>query len=155
MLALVRGACCCCVTQALKKSGKDIEDRITRQEFLEYCKHDPDVRSWLFFYDDPDDAMDFTWRLPEPLNLENPSEGVIEDRTPAQIAVTEPEYFVESGMYTLMGGPEDPDEPVFPDHPWRTIADRTKPDNPPRVPKTYVSRRGGRQAGPTAGVVPC
>jgi len=65
---------------------------------LEYCKHDPDVRSWLYYYDDPDDAMDTTWRTVEPLNLENPTEGLVPDRTPAQIAVTEPEYFVESGL---------------------------------------------------------
>ena len=103
---------------------------------MEFCKHDPDVRSWLYYYDDPEDAMDFTWRTAEPLNLETYTESVVPDRTPAQLAVIDPDMFVNTGLYTLMGGEEDPDEPVFGSHPWRMIAKRTVPDEPPRLPKT-------------------
>lgn len=71
--------------QALKKAGKDIDSRINREEFLDYCHHNPDVRSWIFFYDDPDDAMDFEPDAPEEVRMENEDEGTVRTASTARL----------------------------------------------------------------------
>jgi len=41
---------------AFQKADRNADNKISRQEFRDYCIFEPDVRSWLNFYHDPDDV---------------------------------------------------------------------------------------------------
>ena len=41
--------------QAFEKADKNGDNKITLQEFLEYCSENPETKSWIDFYDDPDE----------------------------------------------------------------------------------------------------
>jgi Ca2+-binding EF-hand superfamily protein len=41
---------------AFQKADRNADNKISKQEFRDYCIFEPDVRSWLNFYHDPDDV---------------------------------------------------------------------------------------------------
>ena len=46
--------------QALLGCGKTLQSRITRAEYLDFCRRSHEMRTWVSYYDDPADAMDST-----------------------------------------------------------------------------------------------
>jgi Ca2+-binding EF-hand superfamily protein len=47
---------------AFEKADKNGDNKITLQEFLEYCSENPETKSWIDFYDDPDEPPPDTGR---------------------------------------------------------------------------------------------
>ena len=45
-------------SQALLGAGKTLQSKITRHEFLDFCRRSPEIRSWINFFDDPRNDMD-------------------------------------------------------------------------------------------------
>jgi hypothetical protein len=45
-------------SQALLGCGKTLSSKITRHEFLDFCRRSPEIRAWVNFYDDPRNDMD-------------------------------------------------------------------------------------------------
>ncbi len=44
--------------QALLGCGKTLQSKISRHEFLDFCRRSPEIRSWVNYYDDPWNEMD-------------------------------------------------------------------------------------------------
>jgi hypothetical protein len=47
-------------SQALLSAKKTLQSRLTRHEFLDFCRRSHVIRTWVNYYDDPRDAMDVT-----------------------------------------------------------------------------------------------
>merc|ERR1719230_844833 len=64
---------------AFEKADKNGDNKITLQEFLDYCAEDPECKSWIEYYDDPSEGE------PDPMDIVLPDsdmeiEGAVTDR---------------------------------------------------------------------------
>merc|ERR1719230_1527968 len=73
---------------AFEKADKNGDNKITLQEFLEYCSENPETKSWIDFYDDPDEPPPDTVDDVAPdSDLED--EGMVLDRAAIHTAAVE------------------------------------------------------------------
>lgn len=116
----------------LKRAGKDIDERLTRAEFVSYALHNPDMKSWVYFYDDAPDAMDSLLRSTL-LDAAVAREAPIVSRTPAQIASMDPELFTNMGLLEEIAIDKEQEDEDLPMLPWKITAEHTKPTSEPTV----------------------
>lgn len=107
-------------TQALLGCGKTLQDRITRHEFLAFCRRSKEIRNWIFTYDDSVTDADrsdagglaggavgsiegFSGMPQDDARvLQIREEGMLIERTVAEVAAMEPDFFITSDLYTTV-----------------------------------------------------
>lgn len=110
---------------AMLTYGKSLQSRLTRHEFLDFCRRSHEVRTWVSYYDDAPNGMDigdaggdaggsthvaspgaalgFSGMTPEDAAvLQIREEGMCIGRTVAEVAALDPAFFLSSDLYSCV-----------------------------------------------------
>ena len=114
---------------AFEKADKTGDNKITLQEFLDYCSESPETRSFLEYYDDPTEVP-FKGQEPTAMRATHDSdmeaEGAIADRAREVTAAAEDDVMFAIEM-------EDIGDEFMSVKPWVATVDNLEPTNPPEA----------------------